>query len=136
MTELLGQMSSFEFLFLGWLFASQKMREMLCISRPEFALQTRAFQGYVYALRATFIPSLRNWLRQPLQSLSRFVNHKIEVCPFFMSLFLQTKRSLILQFSVQLGTDQIEFWLVLKTGTPINVQFARALSFGCFITFF
>ena len=50
--------------------------------------------------------------------------------------FLQTKRSLKLQFSVQLGTDQIEFWLVLKTGTPINVQFARALSFGCFITFF
>ena len=38
-------MSSFEFLFLGWLFASQKKREMHSISRPEFALQTRAFQG-------------------------------------------------------------------------------------------
>ena len=42
-------MSSFEFLFLGWLFASQKMREMHSISRPEFAMQTRAFQGYAIA---------------------------------------------------------------------------------------
>ena len=42
-------MSSFEFFFLGWLFASHKMREMLCISRPEFALQTRAFQGCAIA---------------------------------------------------------------------------------------
>ncbi|MCI6187887.1 MAG: hypothetical protein MR739_12090 [Spirochaetia bacterium] len=30
---------------MGWLFASQKKREMHSISRPEFALQTRAFQG-------------------------------------------------------------------------------------------
>ena len=42
-------MSSFVFLFLGWLFASQKMREMHSISRPEFAMQTRAFQGYAIA---------------------------------------------------------------------------------------
>ena len=39
----IGQMSSFKFLFFGWLFASQKKREMHSISRPEFALQTRAF---------------------------------------------------------------------------------------------
>ena len=38
-------MSSFKFFFFGWLFASQKKREMHSISRPEFALQTRAFQG-------------------------------------------------------------------------------------------
>ena len=43
----IGKMSSFKFLFFGWLFASQKKREMHSISRPEFALQTRAFQGYV-----------------------------------------------------------------------------------------
>ena len=40
---LVGQMSSFKFLFFGWLFASQKKREMHSISRPEFASQTRAF---------------------------------------------------------------------------------------------
>ena len=34
-----------------------------------------------YALRATFIPSLRNWLRQPLQSLPRFVNQILEIEP-------------------------------------------------------
>ena len=47
--NLLGQRSSFESLFLGRLFASQTMREMLCISRPEFALQPRAFQGSAVA---------------------------------------------------------------------------------------
>ena len=36
-------MSSFKFLFFGWIFASQKKREMHSISRPEFAMQTRAF---------------------------------------------------------------------------------------------
>ena len=46
-------MSSFEFFFLGWLFASQKMREMLCISRPEFALQTRAIRGSAIAPAAS-----------------------------------------------------------------------------------
>ena len=45
-------MSSFDF-FLGWLFASQKMREMLCISRPEFALQTRAIRGSAIAPAAS-----------------------------------------------------------------------------------
>ncbi|MDY5684556.1 MAG: hypothetical protein SPG48_13515 [Treponema sp.] len=74
-----GQISSFEFLFLGWLFASQKKREMHSISRPEFALQTRAFQGssakappFLRGLKQSFTP-LRNWLRQPLQSLPRFL---------------------------------------------------------------
>ena len=47
--KILGQMSSFKFLFFGWLFASQKKREMHSISRPEFALQTRAFQGCAIA---------------------------------------------------------------------------------------
>ena len=48
--KLKGQISSFEFFyFLGWLFASQKMREMHSISRPEFAMQTRAFQGSAIA---------------------------------------------------------------------------------------
>ena len=56
------------------------MREMLCISRPEFALQTRAFQGYVRTscYLHSFAP-LRNWLRQPLQSLPRFVNQILEI---------------------------------------------------------
>ena len=75
-------MSSFKFLFFGWLFASQKMREMHSISRPEFALQTRAFQGYVRTscYLHSFAP-LRNWLRQPLQSLPRFVNQIFEIEP-------------------------------------------------------
>ena len=47
--KLSEQMSGFKFLFFGWLFASQKKREMLCISRPEFAMQTRAFQGCAIA---------------------------------------------------------------------------------------
>ena len=53
--SLLGQMSSFEFLFLflGWLFASQKKREMHSISRPEFALQTRAIRGFAIAPAAS-----------------------------------------------------------------------------------
>ena len=34
---------SFKFFYFGWLFASQKKREMHSISRPEFASQTRAF---------------------------------------------------------------------------------------------
>src|SRR5574344_1411375 len=76
-------MSSFEFfLFLGWLFASQKMREMLCISRPEFAVQTRAFQSYVRtSCYLHSFATLRNWLRQPLQSLPRFVNQILEIEP-------------------------------------------------------
>ena len=45
----IGHISSFKILFFGWLFASQKKREMHSISRPEFALQTRAFQGYAIA---------------------------------------------------------------------------------------
>ena len=59
-------MSSFKFLFFGWLFASQKKREMLCISRPEFALQTRAFQGSVrtsYYLHS--FATLRNGQARP-----------------------------------------------------------------------
>ncbi len=74
-------MSSFDF-FLGWLFASQKMREMLCISRPEFALQTRAFQGYVRtSCYLHSFATLRNWLRQPLLSLPRFVNQILKIEP-------------------------------------------------------
>ena len=48
-------MSSFEFLFLflGWLFASQKKREVHSISRPEFALQTRAIRGSAIAPAAS-----------------------------------------------------------------------------------
>ena len=42
-------MSSFKFFFFGWLFASQKKREMHSISRPEFALQTRAIRGSAIA---------------------------------------------------------------------------------------
>ena len=80
--NLLEQMSSFKFLFFGWLFASQKMREMLCISRPEFALQTRAFQGSVRtSCYLHSFATLRNWLRQPLQSLPRFVNQILEIEP-------------------------------------------------------
>ena len=46
-------MSSFKFLFFGWLFASQKKREMHSISRPEFALQTRAIRGSAIAPAAS-----------------------------------------------------------------------------------
>ena len=42
-------MSSFKFLFFGWLFASQKKREMHSIARPEFALPTRTCQGAAIA---------------------------------------------------------------------------------------
>ena len=75
-------MSSFKFLFFGWLFASQKKREMHSISRPEFALQTRAFRGSVRTscYLHSFAP-LRNWLRQPLQSLPRFVTQILEIEP-------------------------------------------------------
>ena len=75
-------MSSFKFLFFGWLFALQKRREMHSISRPEFALQTRAFQGYVRTscYLHSFAP-LRNWLRQPLQSLPLFKIKKLEIEP-------------------------------------------------------
>ena len=56
-------MSSFEFLLRGVvqplktaksrLFASQKKREMHSISRPEFALQTRAIRGSAIAPAAS-----------------------------------------------------------------------------------
>ena len=46
-------MSSFEFFLFGWLFASQKKREMLCISRLEFALQIRAIRGSAIAPAAS-----------------------------------------------------------------------------------
>ena len=41
------------FHFLGWLFASQKKREMHSISRPEFALQTRAIRSSAIAPAAS-----------------------------------------------------------------------------------
>ena len=75
-------MSSFKFLFFGWLFASQKKREMHSISRPEFAMQTRAFQGSVRtSCYLHSFATLRNWLRQPLQSLPRFKIKKLEIEP-------------------------------------------------------
>ena len=52
-------MSSFKFLFFGWLFASQKKREMHSISRPEFALQTRAIRGSAIAPAASLAPLAR-----------------------------------------------------------------------------
>ena len=42
-------MSGFDFLFFGGFLLRKKMREMHSISRPEFAMQTRAFQGYAIA---------------------------------------------------------------------------------------
>ena len=75
-------MSSFKFLFFGWLFASQKKREMHSISRPEFASQTRAFQGSVRtSCYLHSFATLRNWLRQPLQSLPLFKIKKLEIEP-------------------------------------------------------
>ena len=58
--------------FFGWLFASQKSEKCIAFSRLEFALQARAFQGYVRTscYLHSFAP-LRNWLRQPFQSLPR-----------------------------------------------------------------
>ena len=44
---------SFKFFYFGWLFASQKKREMHSISRPEFALQTRAIRGSAIAPAAS-----------------------------------------------------------------------------------
>ena len=67
---------------LGGFLLRKKKREMHSISRPEFALQTRAFQGSVRTscYLHSFAP-LRNWLRQPLQSLPRFVNQILEIEP-------------------------------------------------------
>ena len=44
---------SFKFFYFGWLFASQKKREMHSMSRPEFALQTRAIRGSAIAPAAS-----------------------------------------------------------------------------------
>ena len=64
--NLLGQMSSFKFLFFGWLFASQKT-------------------GYSPFANAHPLPSLRSvqWTAsQGLLSLPRFVNQILEIEPF------------------------------------------------------
>ena len=72
------------FFFFGWLFASQKKREMHSISRPEFALQTRAFQGSVRtSCYLHSFATLRNWLCQPLQSLPLFKIKKLEIEPLY-----------------------------------------------------
>ena len=62
----------------------KKSEKCIAFSRPEFALQTRAFQGYVRTscYLHSFAP-LRNWLRQPLQSLPRFVNQILEIEPIY-----------------------------------------------------
>ncbi len=62
---------------------------MHSISRPEFALQTRAFQGSVRtSCYLHSFATLRNWLRQPLQSLPLFKIKKLEIKPVISELEL------------------------------------------------
>ena len=85
--EYLDKCRVLNFYYLGGFLLCKKMREMHSISRPEFALQTRAFQGYVrtsYYLHS--FATLRNWLRQPLQSLPQFKIKKLEIEPNSLSL--------------------------------------------------
>ncbi|MDD7609551.1 MAG: hypothetical protein PUJ82_01330 [Spirochaetales bacterium] len=51
-------MSSFKFLFFGWLFASQKSEKCIAFLVPSLQCKLALFR-VPYALRATFIPSLR-----------------------------------------------------------------------------
>ena len=51
-------MSSFKFLFFGWLFASQKSEKCIAFLVPSLHCKLALFR-VTYALRATFIPSLR-----------------------------------------------------------------------------
>ena len=46
---LIGQMLSFKFFSLGGFLLRKKSEKCIAFSRPEFALQTRAFQGYAIA---------------------------------------------------------------------------------------
>ena len=67
---------------LGGFLLRKKSEKCIAFSRPEFALQTRAFQGYVRtSCYLHSFATLRNWLRQPLQSLPRFVNQILEIEP-------------------------------------------------------
>ena len=75
-------MSSFK--FLGGFLLRKKSEKCIAFSRPEFALQTRAFQGYVRtSCYLHSFATLRNWLRQPLQSLPLFKIKKLEIEPYF-----------------------------------------------------
>ena len=75
-------MSSFKFYSLGGFLLRKKSEKCIAFSRPEFALQTRAFQGYVRtSCYLHSFATLRNWLRQPLQSLPQFKIKKLEIEP-------------------------------------------------------
>ena len=76
-------MSNFAFFyFLGGFLLRKKSEKCIAFSRPEFALQTRAFQGSVRtSCYLHSFATLRNWLRQPLQSLPRFVTQILEIEP-------------------------------------------------------
>ena len=72
---------NFFFLWVAFCFA-KKSEKCIAFSRPEFALQTRAFQGYVRtSCYLHSFATLRNWLRQPLQSLPQFKIKKLEIEP-------------------------------------------------------
>ena len=65
---------------MGGFLLRKKSEKCIAFSRPEFALQTRAFQGYVRtSCYLHSFATLRNWLRQPLQSLPRFKIKKTEL---------------------------------------------------------
>ena len=84
-------MSSFK--FLGGFLLRKKSEKCIAFSRPEFALQTRAFQGYVRtSCYLHSFATLRNWLRQPLQSLPLFKIKKLEIEPYIFKIFYHIKK--------------------------------------------
>ncbi|MDY5914594.1 MAG: hypothetical protein SPJ93_04770, partial [Treponema sp.] len=91
----------------GGFLLRKKSEKCIAFSRPEFALQTRAFQGYVRTscYLHSFAP-LRNWLRQPLQSLPRFVNQILEIEPITKKTVLAWEKLNCLIFTKSLfGAD-------------------------------
>ncbi len=65
---------------MGGFLLCKKCEKCIAFSRSEFALQTRAFQGYVRtSCYLHSFATLRNWLRQPLKSLPRFKTEKLEI---------------------------------------------------------
>ena len=77
---IIAQMSGFKFYSMSGFLLRKKCEKCIAFSRFEFALQTRAFQGYVRtSCYLHSFATLRNWLRQPLQSLPRFKTEKLEI---------------------------------------------------------
>ena len=67
--KIIGQMASFEFFF----------RVAFCFAKIRLFRVTLSLHSFA---------PLRNWLRQPLQSLPRFVNQILEIKPIKITSFL------------------------------------------------